>query len=160
MAEQTAKMAKSHGVGRLGWGRVGLIGVQLGLGGKGSTWAHRDRSGCAPLVHHLDQATEPRARPSAQPIPAPCPRDRLPRAPAWVGAGSPHVDPTPCGATRVPIKPTRPRPRQQTSCDSIIFRSSLSHFDKGSGIFEFSVDHFATSLLQCSAIFILVLIHF
>jgi hypothetical protein len=76
-----------------------------------------------------------------------------------------RADPAPCGPSRVPIEPMRPnranRPcTTMTSRDSIIFHGLLSHFDKVSTISEFPVDHFATLLLQCSAVFVSVLSNF
>jgi hypothetical protein len=50
----------------------------------------------------------------------------------------------------------RPRPRVTQS----FFHDFLSHFNKASAIFEFLVNHFATLLLQYSAIFASVLSHF
>jgi hypothetical protein len=88
-----------------------------------------------PLVHHLDQATEPATAPCAQPalsIPALHPRDRFPCTPAWVKAGSSRVDlcgradPAPRGPSRATIEPTRPRPNRRTSHSHDLTR--LSHF--------------------------------
>jgi hypothetical protein len=89
MAEQTAKMAKSHGVGRLGWGHVGLIGVQLGLGAKGQ----HGHTGIGRGARHWSITW------TRQPSPAPAhPRNQFP----------PHVHATDCHARPRGSEPAHP----------------------------------------------------
>jgi hypothetical protein len=103
--------------------------------------------------------TEPRARPPDQ-FP---PRAYAPRL-ARVRAGLPHVDPVPCGPSHVPIEPTRPRPRRQTSHGHDL--AWLSHFSrfaqpiKHQLFFSFWSIILLHHLLKCSGIFVLLLKHF
>jgi hypothetical protein len=130
-------------------------------------------------IHHLDQAIETRAPCPPALMTDSCPmhaRSRPTRPiPTRARAGQLRFAPTltPCccvgsaphGPSRVPIEPTRPQPSRRTSHGPDFARLShfhglLSHFNKMSAIFEFSVSHFATSLLHCSSIFTSVLNHF
>jgi hypothetical protein len=111
----------------------------------------------------MDQATKARSRPPTRPTPRTCGTDSC----ACLCRSEPvHAVLTPCLMVHAASPSSRcgpnrtGRPRTATiSHDLVIFCGSLSHFDKVSAIFEFLIDHFATLLQQCSAIFVFVLSH-
>jgi hypothetical protein len=96
-----------------------------------------------PAPHATDSHTCPRGLEPARPV-------LTPRHVVRAASRSSQCDPDRADGPRTAT----------TSHGSVIFCSSLSHFDKALAIFEFSVNHFATSLLQCSTIFVSVLSHF
>jgi hypothetical protein len=114
-----------------------------------------------PLVHH-QQLTQPAIEPYVHPPCAHGLRNRF-----SCGSERAHSTLTLRHVVQAASRSSRrspdwaDKPRTTTTLhNSIIFHGSLSHFDKVSTIFEFSVNHFAILLLQCSAIFMSVVSHF